>query len=65
MGVRATYLQMRDLPSVKNGDGVEETNPSFKQNFHGTISYTLALFVDPNTRTTPVRIVTGNPGDLY
>ena len=53
----------RDLPSVRNGDGVEETNPSFNRSFHGAISY-IGSFVDPNTRTTPVRIVTGNPGGL-
>jgi len=39
---------------------VEETNPSFNRNFSGTIAY-IGSFVDPNTRTTPVRIVTANP----
>ena len=53
----------RDLPSVKSGDPVEETNPSFNRSFHGTVSY-IGAFVDPNTRTTPVRIVTQNPGGL-
>jgi cobalt-zinc-cadmium efflux system membrane fusion protein len=53
----------RDLPSVKNGDLVEETNPSFKHSFQGTISY-IGSYVDPGTRTTPVRIVTRNPGGL-
>ncbi|MGA2737293.1 MAG: efflux RND transporter periplasmic adaptor subunit [Bryobacteraceae bacterium] len=53
----------RDLPSVRNGDGVEETNPSLSRTFHGAIAY-IGSFVDPNTRTTPVRIVTGNPGGL-
>ncbi len=53
----------RDLPSVRNGDRVEETNPSFNRNFRGTVSY-IGSFVDPNTRTTPVRIVTANPGGL-
>jgi cobalt-zinc-cadmium efflux system membrane fusion protein len=53
----------RDLPSVRNGDAVEETNPSFTRSFRGAISY-IGSFVDPNTRTTPVRIVTGNPGGL-
>jgi len=42
---------------------VEETNPSFNRNFSGTIAY-IGSFVDPNTRTTPVRIVTANPGGL-
>ena len=53
----------RDLPSIRIGDRVEETNPSFNRNFSGTIAY-VGSFVDPNTRTTPVRIVTANPGGL-
>jgi membrane fusion protein, heavy metal efflux system len=53
----------RDLPSVKSGDPVDETNPSLNRNFRGTISY-IGTFVDPDTRTTPVRIVTHNPGGL-
>ncbi|MGD0619631.1 MAG: efflux RND transporter periplasmic adaptor subunit [Bryobacteraceae bacterium] len=53
----------RDLPSVHNGDSVEESNPSFNRSFHGTVSY-IGSFVDPNTRTTSVRIVTANPGGL-
>jgi len=53
----------RDLPSVHNGDRVEETNPSLNRSFRGNISY-IGSFVDPNTRTTPVRIVTANPGGL-
>jgi membrane fusion protein, heavy metal efflux system len=51
----------RDLASVRDGDPVDETNPSFNRSFHGVISY-IGSFVDPNTRTTPVRIVTTNPG---
>ncbi len=53
----------RDLPTVHVGDAVEETNSSFNRTFQGTVSYIGAL-VDPDTRTTPVRIVTRNPGDL-
>jgi len=53
----------RDLPSVHLGDGVEQTNPSFAQSFHGTVSY-IGAMVDPATRTTPVRIVTRNSGSL-
>jgi len=53
----------RDLPAVKLGDRVEETNPSLGKDFRGAISY-IGSFVDPNTRTTPVRIVTSNPGGL-
>jgi cobalt-zinc-cadmium efflux system membrane fusion protein len=50
----------RDLPTVRVGDSVEETNPSFDGNFRGTVAY-IGAFVDPATRTTPVRIVTQNP----
>ncbi len=53
----------RDLPFVKNGDPVEETNASFSHAFHGTVSY-IGASLDPDTRTTPVRIVTDNPGAL-
>ncbi len=53
----------RDLPAVRLGDTVEETNPSFSQKFHGVLSY-IGAMVDPATRTTPVRIITRNPGDL-
>src|SRR5579872_3784302 len=41
----------RDLPSVKSGDPVEETNPSFNRGFRGTVSY-IGSSVDPDTRTT-------------
>jgi len=54
------HIYERDLDSIRVGDTVEETNSSFKQTFHGMISYIGAL-VDPATRTTPVRIVTQNP----
>jgi cobalt-zinc-cadmium efflux system membrane fusion protein len=50
----------RDLPLVHTGDSVEETNPSAGRTFHGVVSY-VGAFVDPATRTTPVRIVTHNP----
>ena len=53
----------RDLPTVRVGDTVEETNPSFDGNFRGTVEY-IGSFVDPATRTTPVRIVTQNPKGL-
>jgi cobalt-zinc-cadmium efflux system membrane fusion protein len=58
-----------DLPSVTAGDPVEASNPSFPTTFHGVISYIDAL-VDPDTRTTQVRVVTRNPGlilkkDMY
>jgi len=49
----------RDLPLVRAGDPVEETNPASARTFRGTVSY-VGAFVDPATRTTPVRIVTHN-----
>ena len=49
-----------DLPSVRVGDPVELTNPSFDGVRHGKVAY-IGAFVDPATRTTPVRIVTENP----
>ncbi len=50
----------RDLPFVHTGDSVEETNPAAARTFHGVVNY-VGAFVDPATRTTPVRIVTQNP----
>ncbi len=53
----------RDLPSVRVGDSVVESNPALAQVFHGTVEYVGAM-LDPATRTTPVRIVTHNPGGV-
>jgi len=53
----------RDLPSVHVGDPVVERNVSFDEPFRGTVTY-VGAFVDPATRTTPVRIVTQNPRGL-
>jgi cobalt-zinc-cadmium efflux system membrane fusion protein len=53
----------RDLPSVRVGDPVEESSSSLGRTFEGRVSY-IGAMVDPNTRTTPVRIVTRNSGDL-
>ena len=53
----------RDLPSIRVGDRVEESNASIPQVFHGVISY-VGSMVDTATRTTPVRIVTANPRDI-
>jgi len=53
----------RDLPMVHTGDPVEETNPASARSFRGTVNY-VGSFVDPATRTTPVRIVTQNPEGL-
>ena len=57
------HIYDRDLESIRVGDTVEETDSSFKQTFHGVVSYIGAL-VDADTRTTPVRIVTQNPQGL-
>ena len=53
----------RDLPLVRVGDPVEEANASFGGRFRGRVGY-VGAFVDPATRTTPVRIVTENPRGL-
>jgi cobalt-zinc-cadmium efflux system membrane fusion protein len=50
----------RDLPAVRVGDSVVESNPSLPEVFHGTVEY-IGAMLDPATRTTPVRIVTRNP----
>jgi cobalt-zinc-cadmium efflux system membrane fusion protein len=54
------HIHEKDLSSVAVGDTVEETNPSFREVFHGVVSY-IGAMIDPATRTTPVRIVTRNP----
>ena len=53
----------RDLPSVRIGDPVDQANPASSRTFRGTLSY-VGAFVDPATRTTPVRIVTQNPDGI-
>ena len=50
----------RDLPLVRVGDPVTESNPAADRQFRGIVKY-IGSFLDPNTRTTPVRIVTQNP----
>ena len=49
----------RDLPFVRPGEPAEETNSAFARPFGGKVAY-VGAFVDPATRTTPVRIVTEN-----
>lgn len=53
----------RDLAYVKVGDPVTETSPAMARAFSGKVQY-VGASVDPGTRTTPVRIVTQNPGGL-
>lgn len=53
----------RDLPSVRVGDPVDENNAALGRNFRGEVAY-IGSSLDPDTRTTPVRIVTHNPAGL-
>ena len=57
------HIYEKDLPSVRVGDQVEETNSALPGVFRGVVSY-IGAMVDPATRTTPVRIVTGNAGGI-
>ena len=57
------HVYDKDLTTVHVGDTVDERNTSFDQTFHGVVSY-IGDMIDPATRTTPVRIVTQNPGSL-
>ena len=52
-----------DLTALHIGADVDETNPASGKVFHGKLAY-VGAFVDPATRTTPVRIVTQNPDGL-
>jgi cobalt-zinc-cadmium efflux system membrane fusion protein len=52
-----------DLTALHVGSDVEETNPASGKVFHGKLAY-VGAFVDPATRTTPVRVVTQNPEGL-
>ena len=53
----------RDLPFVRAGDAVTETNAALARTFRGVVQY-VGASVDPTTRTTPVRIVTQNRSGL-
>jgi membrane fusion protein, heavy metal efflux system len=57
------HIHEKDLTSIRLGDIAEETNSSLPGVHQGTISY-IGAMIDPATRTTPVRIVTRNPGGL-
>jgi cobalt-zinc-cadmium efflux system membrane fusion protein len=57
------HVYDKDLASVHVGDKVDERHASFPEPFHGVVSY-IGDMLDPATRTTPVRIVTQNPGGL-
>jgi cobalt-zinc-cadmium efflux system membrane fusion protein len=57
------HLYERDLKTLHIGDTAEIRNTAFPDTFRGTVSY-IGDLVDPATRTTLVRIVTGNPAGL-
>jgi len=57
------HVYDKDLAAVHVGDKVDERNASFREPFHGVVSY-IGDMLDPATRTTPVRIVTQNPAGL-
>jgi cobalt-zinc-cadmium efflux system membrane fusion protein len=57
------HIYDSDLGAIRIGDAVDVTNPSFRQVFHGKVTY-IAAMVDAATRTTPVRIVTENRNGL-
>jgi cobalt-zinc-cadmium efflux system membrane fusion protein len=50
----------QDLSLVHIGQPVDENTPASPRTFHGVVNY-VGAFLDPATRTTPVRIVTQNP----
>jgi cobalt-zinc-cadmium efflux system membrane fusion protein len=57
------HINDMDLTAVRVGDAVEETSSSLPGAFEGRVSY-IGAMLDPTTRTTPVRVVTRNRGDL-
>lgn len=57
------HVYDKDLAAIRVGDAVDEASASFPGAFHGTVTY-IGDSVDPATRTTPVRVLTPNPGHL-
>lgn len=55
------HVYEKDLRSVRVGDAAEVRAPSFPDVFSGKVGY-VGNMLDPATRTTPVRVVTANPG---
>jgi cobalt-zinc-cadmium efflux system membrane fusion protein len=51
-----------DLEFVKSGEDVVVQTDSYRESFHGKISY-VSPALDPNTRTLQARIVVDNPGE--
>jgi membrane fusion protein, heavy metal efflux system len=57
------HLHDEDLGSVRVGDPVDVRAHGAPAPLHGTVSY-IGAMLDPATRTTPVRVVTPNPGGV-
>ncbi len=55
------HLHDQDLGSVRVGDPVDVRGQGSPATFRGKVSY-IGAMLDPATRTTPVRVVTANPG---
>ncbi|HTL45016.1 MAG TPA: efflux RND transporter periplasmic adaptor subunit [Vicinamibacterales bacterium] len=55
------HVYEQDLSKVRLGDDAQVKSASYPDVFHGKVTY-VGNMLDPATRTTPVRIVTGNPG---
>jgi cobalt-zinc-cadmium efflux system membrane fusion protein len=57
------HLHDEDLGSVRVGDAVDVRAPGTLAPLRGTVGY-IGAMLDPATRTTPVRVVTANPGGV-
>jgi cobalt-zinc-cadmium efflux system membrane fusion protein len=55
------HLDEKDLAAIHMGDAVDIHTPAFPDAFHGTVT-NVGDMLDPATRTTPVRVMTANPG---
>ena len=55
------HVYEKDLRNVRNGDAAEVRSASYPDVFKGTVTY-IGNQLDAATRTTPVRVVTQNPG---
>lgn len=55
------HVYEKDLRNVRNGDTAEVRSASYPDVFKGTVTY-IGNQLDAATRTTPVRVVTQNPG---
>jgi membrane fusion protein, heavy metal efflux system len=55
------HVYEQDLSKVRVGDAADVKSAAYPTAFHGKVTY-IGSMLDPATRTTPVRIVTANPG---